>query len=157
MEELANIFFTSLKEMMEQMGGIAIEKAVQDNLGNSDVKSYGLSSIITFAGKIKGRLLIDMEPQVGLKMAANIYGQDFDDVRDPLVLAAISELNNTVAGDANTLINDKLALGLRLAPPIVFTGRNVSISIPKISSQSIECISPYGRVKLNVAFEGGKK
>jgi chemotaxis protein CheX len=155
MGEIVMLFYNSLKDMLEQMAGINLELDQEQGTEGPGFKSLGLSSIITFAGRIKGRLLIDMEPAVGLQVAANIYGQEFSNVRDPLVMASISELNNIVSGDSTTQLNDRHGLGIRLAPPIVFTGSDVTISIPQLKSQTLGCKTEFGKVKINIAFEGG--
>ena len=80
----------------------------------------------------------------------------FTSVKDNLVLATISEMNNIISGDGLTILNNSYNLGLRLAPPIVFTGKGTVICIPKIHPNSIDFMSPkYGKLKLNIAFEGG--
>ena len=41
---------------------------------SSELTSMGISSIITFAGARKGRLLLDMEPGLALSMAGAVLG-----------------------------------------------------------------------------------
>ena len=42
-----------------------------------EIVSLGVSSIITFAGKIKGRLLLDMDCALALTIAQNVNGMSF--------------------------------------------------------------------------------
>ncbi|AGX43029.1 chemotaxis protein CheX [Clostridium saccharobutylicum] len=122
---------------------------------NSDITSFGITSIISFAGKGKGRLLLDIETNLAMKIAKNIMGEDYDNPRDDMLLATIGELNNTITGAAITDINNSFSVSLRLSPPIVFTGKDVVIAIPKINSISRIYTTEYGNLKMNIAFEGG--
>lgn len=156
MNEMLGIFMNSLINMLQEMTGIEIE---QDDAAvdiKNEVQSLGISSILNFSGKTKGRLLLDFEPAMACAIAEKVYGEPYTDIKDPLLMAAISELNNIVAGDATTILNNEYKMSLRLAPPMVFTGNGVRITIPQISSESVMMKSSYGRVVMNVAFEGGK-
>lgn len=146
-------FVNSTKDMLKQMADIdiAVSGTFQDE--EDSIASYGVSSIISFAGKVKGRFLLDMEPGVALTIAQNITGVYYNSPKDNMVLASISELNNTIAGDGITNLNNTYSLSLRLAPPVVFTGKDTVISIPKIPSASLHCTTRYGKLRINVAFE----
>lgn len=122
---------------------------------NNDITSLGVTSIISFAGKGKGRLILDMETNLALQIGKNIIAEDFNSVKDEMLLATIGELNNTIAGAAITDINNAFSMSLRLSPPIEFTGRDVVIAIPKINSVSNTYRTEYGKLKINIAFEGG--
>ncbi len=151
--ELCTPFAESVKKIMAQMTCIDIILDGGFYKENDDIASNGVSSLITFSGAIKGRLLIDMEPSVAIAVAQNITGIAYATPKDNMVLASISELNNTIAGDGITELNNKYSLKLRLAPPIVFTGKDTVICIPKITSVSLNCGTEYGKFKFNIAFE----
>ena len=151
--QLYTPFFSSVQTILKQMANIevAFDGAHFDE--SDEIVSLGVSSIIAFAGKIKGRLLLDMEKELALAIAENITGTKYALANEYMVLASISELNNIIAGDGVTQLNNQHSLGLRLAPPIVFSGKETVICIPKISSASINCVTKYGKMKVNAAFE----
>jgi chemotaxis protein CheX len=153
-EQLVLPFAKSVQEMIQQMAGI--EVTVEGNFYDEkeELISLGVSSVISFTGKIKGRLVIDMESALALAFANKINGRKFTSEREIIVLMSVSELNNIVAGDANTYLNNQFKLGLRLAPPFVFAGNNAIIQTPRIPSASINCKTEYGKLKVNVGFEG---
>lgn len=153
--QIFNPFVKSVSDVMKQMAGLDVNSSGDFYAENEEIVSYGVSSIITFSGKIKGRLLLDMEKQLALKIAQNVNGTSFNSVKEFMVLATISELNNIIAGDGITALNNLYSLGLRLAPPIVFAGNNTVICIPKISPQSVNFNTEFGNLKLDLAFEGG--
>jgi chemotaxis protein CheX len=146
-------FSNSVKKIVYQMSEVSVNYEGSFYGENDDIVSYGVSSLISFSGLLKGRLLIDMEPGLALTIAQKINGTSFTSVKDDMVLASISELNNIIAGDGITELNNSMKLKLRLAPPIVFAGNSPIICIPKISSQSLNCTTQYGKLKINVAFE----
>lgn len=148
-------FIESTKTILHEMTGIKIIEVGEPKLDYGAMRSYGVSSAITFSGKIKGRFVIDMPPEVAKVILGNMMGEETMTIRDRLSLSGISEMNNIIAGDANTSLNNSYGLGLRLAPPIVFTGTNVMVASSNIECMSVDCITDVGQLKLNVAFQGG--
>lgn len=153
-EKLVLPFAKSVQEMIRQMAGIEVGFEGDFYDETEELTSLGVSSVISFAGKIRGRLVLDMEPALALAFAGKINDREFTTEREVMVLMSVSELNNIVAGDANTYLNNQFHLGLRLAPPVVFAGNKAIIHTPRIPSASLSCITPYGKLKVNVGFEG---
>jgi len=153
-KELIIPFIKSTQTIFIQMTDIKINKIQEPVIKTETIESYGVTSVITFAGKIKGRFIIDIEPSLAMKMISNLLGEEVTTIKDRMCLAAISEMNNIIAGDANTTLNNTFKLGLRLAPPIVFTGKNMAISASDLESQSFLCETDFGKFKINIAFEG---
>ncbi len=137
------------------MTGIDIVKMSVPTEQVGEVDSMGVCTTITFAGKCKGRFMIDMPPELALAMVSNMSGEKMDSIKYKLFLAGIAEMNNIIAGDANTVLNNQYALGLRLAPPIVFTGKNMIVATAKMDAVFIEASTELGPIKINIAFEGG--
>lgn len=152
---LSVIFQNSMEEIFEEMTGIKLVQQGEIYNDDNEVSSLGVASILNFSGAFKGRFLIDMEGQVALQGTEYLFGSPFSQVRDVTVLGVLSEMNNTITGHAITKINNIHGSNLRLAPPIVFTGSQVLIAIPKLTSVSVDYMTSYGRVKMNLAVEGG--
>ena len=154
-ERLSIPFVSSAKDIITQMSGIEIQQTEIKMEQKGEIESLGITSVINFSGKIKGRLILDLSPNVSLKIVEGMMGEPQYTTRDRMFLAAISEINNIIAGDANTVLNNKFALSLRLAPPIIFCGTNVVFTSPKIQSQSIFYDCEHGKLKINIGFQGG--
>ena len=137
--------FLEMKALIQ--GGISEEK--------EDLMSLGISSIISFTGKTSGRVMLDMDPELALHVANHLTGENFTDLKDPLVLASVSELNNMVAGNSVVDLNNNKELDLWLAPPIVMTGTNMIIALPKLKSFSYLFDTGKGKIRYNIAFKGG--
>lgn len=153
MDSLYKPFIESTANIIGQMTGLHIDLSDQVCEEGQEISSLGVTSIVTFAGVRRGRFLIDMVPELAIKITNNITGVEYKDVREYDVLTSIAELNNIIAGDAITVLNDELKLSLRLAPPIVLCGKEPIISIPKLSSVTIHGSSDHRDLKINIAFE----
>lgn len=153
--KLITPFVESAKAIINDMTGIAITNVGDFISAQSDFSSLGVASVITFSGKIKGRFILDLSPALALTMANRMTGESNTSIKDKLFLAGISEMNNIIAGDANTYLNNIYGLSLRLAPPIVFSGKNMMIAASKLESVSVDCGTSFGELKLNIAFQGG--
>ncbi|SDY22578.1 chemotaxis protein CheX [Tindallia californiensis] len=152
---LLDPFLKSTKDMLLQMASVSLKEHDDFKEQATDIKSYGVTTLVTFVGKVKGRLLIDMEVNVASKIVKEVLGETLQDPKDSTYMGMVSELNNIIGGDAITYLNNEMALGLRLASPAVFTGKDVIISIPKIQSSTVECMTEQGKLRINVAFERG--
>lgn len=146
-------FLDSAKNILKQMANIEIKERGNFYCEEDDVKSLGVSCIVSFSGKINGRLLLDLKPSLAVQVAKNLTGIDYPSPKDFMVLASISELNNTIAGDGITVLNNQHSLSLRLAPPIVFTGTDSLICTPKFPQVSLDFTTDFGDMKLNIAFD----
>ena len=151
--QLYEPFISSVKKIFKDMANMDVVFKGAFGSESDEIASYGVTSVITYTGKIKGSFLINLEPGLALAVAQNVNGIYYDSVKDSMVLATISEMNNIIAGNAISTLNNMYSLGLWLAPPYVFTGRDAIICIPKIPSASIDCQTIYGKLKVNVAFE----
>lgn len=148
-------FGSSTKDIIKEMSGIDIVGMDSLEEEGDEIASLGVSSIITFAGAKKGRLLIDLEPDLALYMTAMVMGGAYENVKDQMVLSLVSEVNNIIAGNAITEINNSYSMDIRLAPPVVFAGEEVVISIPRLRSLTSWGDTDHGRFRINIAWEGG--
>lgn len=146
-------FVKSLSAIFEEMAGIEVKLESTVNSEYEEIAALGVVSVINFHGKIKGRVLLDMAPNLAITIAQNLMSEQFDDERDSMVLATVSEMNNIICGKAMVPINNELGLKLWMSPPYVFTGTDTMICISKIPSASFIYYTRYGKVKLNIAFE----
>ena len=146
-------YIDSSKKIIYEMTGIEISVIGIRKVVGDEFESYGVSSALTFSGKMKGRFIIDISPEAAMEMVFKIMGEKKENIKDKLFLACISEMNNTIAGDANTTLNDKYLLSLRLTPPVVFSGKNVQVATSKMEAVIVECSTEFGNLKLNIAIQ----
>lgn len=153
--ELLQPYLDSVGEVVSQMADIVLTQVA----GNADepegFSSLGVSSVITFTGKRKGRLIIDLSPELAMEVTRRVVGEPCDSIKDRMLAAVISEMNNTIAGNANTVLNNQYGYGLRLAPPIAATGTNMTVSSIHMEARTFFYHSEFGDLKVNIGFQGG--
>lgn len=154
-KRLEEPYFSSAKKTIKRIAGIDVEECEDKDLENGEIISYGVGSIINFTGKIKGRFMIDLEADLAFEIASHILGKPCNNLKDRAFINAVSELNNIIATDANDYINSKYSLGLRLATPVAYTGKSIILLTPKVFFSTLLCNTPYGKIKLNIGFQGG--
>ena len=119
---------------------------------NGVILSMGVAVVVGVTGSKKGRVLVDMEQQTAKKLG-EVLAPGLDDEDFPLYAAA--ELCNIVAGGATTNMNNQnRELGLRLAPPSIFSGIQSKIYSPNLSTQVLSFDTTYGLINLNVGLAG---
>ena len=153
--EYLRIYLESTQNVVKQMMDIIMSPMDEKIDEPEGFQSLGVASVITFSGKIKGRLIIDMCPEFAFEATQRVMGEPCNDLGDKMLAALASEMNNTIAGDANTKLNDLFNLGLRLAPPIVATGTNMVVSSNKMDAVTVRYKSEFGESKINVGFQVG--
>jgi chemotaxis protein CheX len=97
----------------------------------------GVAALIAIKGDIEGRVILDLSPEVAVKIASQLAGVEVKS-SDQVVRETVCELANMVIGNSVTLLNDQ---GFRfkvfppeiicIAAPATETPRQRSASIPR--------------------------
>jgi CheY-like chemotaxis protein/CheY-specific phosphatase CheX len=126
-EAFRESIFSFLKN---QIGG---EISVNDDEDNGKVqKSLGVSVSVGIIGCHDGRFIIDMSEETALAMTKQILM------------------------DACSLMNGmNRSLGLRVSPPTVIRGEDVTISIGDMMSRSFLVDTSLGKIFMNISFQKG--
>ncbi len=120
-----------------------------------ELPSMGITILIGIIGRYTGRLLLDVSEQTAENVVTILLGKK-PESRDEMT-DAISEYCNIVAGNACSLLNRRRSsLGLRVAPPSVIYGEDISIVIPEFAEHFAYGESQFGNVLLNVGFMRGE-
>lgn len=160
-EELYNIlkgnFEEAFKEsifsfLKREIGGeIVVEKVLTHSMTTN---SSGISVAIGIIGRHDGRLIMDMSEDTALDMTKKILQDDNQKIDDAINF--LSEFTNVIAGNACSLLNGlNRSFGLRVSPPTVFRGKDITISIGDIMSESFVVKTDLGEVFMNVGFQKG--
>jgi len=154
---LKNNFEEAFKEsifsfLKREIGGeVVIEKVDEHPMTTN---SSGISVAIGIIGRHDGRLIMDMSESTALGMTRKILqdeGQQIDDA-----INFLSEFTNVIGGNACSLLNGlNRSFGLRVSPPTVFRGKDITISIGDIMSESFVIKTDLGEVFMNVGFQKG--
>ena len=153
---LTNNYEEAFKEsifsfLKREIGG---EIVIADNPINSTAtrKSSGISVTIGIIGRHNGRCVIDMSDDTSLNMTRKILKDEDQSIDN--AIAFLSEFTNIVAGNACSLLNGlNQSFGLRVSPPTVFRGNDITISIGDILSKSYRIKTDLGEIFMNAGFQ----
>jgi chemotaxis protein CheX len=150
-------FITATKTVFKEMLDLTVSSGQTQNEGDSFI-SQGLTVIVGFTGGWTGLFFLDMSHETAMKLATILTGEDYQSVADEEVLLSCAEIGNIICGNATTAVNNaQPGLNIRLTPPSVFAGEDMSIFNVRLSSMSVLMQTEAGAIKINVAVEGGEK
>lgn len=118
--------------------------------------SFGMTGVISVAGKYTGRIIFDTSEVVARKLASTMLHKE--ELEEGEILECISELVNIFAGNACSLFNRSNKLyGLRVTPPTIFYGEQVCITKTDLATEvAFNAITSYGAIYFNVGFKRGE-
>ncbi|KNZ41242.1 response regulator [Acetobacterium bakii] len=137
--------------LKREIGG---EILIDDNALTSAAtrNSSGISVTIGIIGRHSGRCVIDMSEDTALNMTKKILQDDGQSI--DTAIAFISEFTNVVAGNACSLLNGlNRSFGLRVSPPTVFRGNDITISLGDFLNKSYIIKTDLGDVFMNAGFQ----
>jgi len=114
----------------------------------------GVTVIVGLAGKVKGRVVIDMSKDTGLKIASKMNNEKMT-VFNELTNATLTELANMIVGSAVTKLH-VLGYKFDLTPPALLIGDNIKISDRGLESLIVPLEIPFGKIEINVALKDDK-
>lgn len=125
---------------------------IEEKDGLSQVKFYGIVSLVGITGEGKGRIILYFTKNLLRMLYRTIYDEDASYENELYEIAA--EINNIVSGNAVTLFNDKSDKRFFLSPPSIFSG-NLSIITPKINSRELVYKIGDEQLIVSIGLEGG--
>ena len=158
-KKLKNKYKIAFKESLETNIKRALDTGVETLESSSQKKAKqelsGLSIIIGFIGKSKGRIILDTSKKTAKKITTAFLGRETDD--QSFIMDALNEFANIVVGNAVSMLNKDISgLNLRLSPPTTFHGKDLKFSFPKSENTSFVVESEDDYIFMNVSLEGGK-
>jgi chemotaxis protein CheX len=146
-------FVRAAADVLPSMLDLAVTGGQPQPEGDS-FRSRGFTVIVGFTGGWSGRFFLDMSQDTALQLAGLLTGEQYHSVAEEEVLLSCAEIGNIISGHAITEVNDRLpGCGIRLTPPSVFAGTEVSMFNVKLSSWSVVMSTAAGDLRLNVAVE----
>ena len=115
----------------------------------------GVAGMIMLTGDIEGRIILDLEAQVAVRVASHYAGAPLPE-SDALVKETIFELANQVVGNAISALNDQ-GFHFRVHPPLLLTSPEGDKSSEDVEALMICFETPLGNVFMNVALRHNKR
>lgn len=118
--------------------------------------SQGLAVVMGITGKRQGRIILDMSAATAAAFTEMMLGKP--PANEEEIHYSVAEFANIVNGHGISYINNQFAsMDLRLTPPGIIFGSEISIVNPKLQSTVIYADTSVGRIALSVGFAGGKQ
>lgn len=124
----------------------------------SKLKINGIAIIIGFTGKPIGRSIIHTDFDTMNNFARAILGREIDEqITEEEANECMEETANIIAGRSASMINDIFKdRELRITPPGIIVGKNLSIVNPKLTTFNVLASTKLGDLKMNIGFAGGE-
>jgi len=115
----------------------------------------GVAGMIALTGDIEGRIILDLEPHVAVRVASHYAGAELPE-SDSLVKETIFELANQVVGNAISALNDQ-GFHFRVHPPLLLTSDEGDRTSEDVEALMICFDTPMGNVFMNVALRHNRR
>ena len=125
-----------------KMGDLAMEEQVY--------KRKGIAALIVIKGEIEGRVILDMAPEVALRIAGKLGGAEVAE-SDQLARETVCELANMVIGNSVTLLNDG-GFRFKVFPPEIHVSDEGLAGSQDTEALVICMETPCGEVYLNISM-----
>ncbi len=154
--EWLGYFDAAFRKNIKDMAGLESTISVQTDVGTKFI-SHGLAIIVGLTGTTQGRVIVDMATDVAERFASKMLGGDAASEDDQM--NSVAEFANIIAGHGVSRINNinsQNDMDVRLTPPSILLGENLSIINPKLSSCTITAETSVGLIHMNVGFVRGR-
>jgi chemotaxis protein CheX len=110
----------------------------------------GVAALIAIKGDIEGRVILDLSPEVAVKVASVLAGAEVE-ASEQLVRETVCELANMVIGNSVTLLNDQ-GFHFKVFPPEIHMNE-AGLAGSADTEALVICIeTPCGNIYLNIAM-----
>jgi CheY-specific phosphatase CheX len=110
----------------------------------------GVAALIAIKGDIEGRVILDLAPQVAMKVASQLAGSELPE-SEQTIRETVCELANMVIGNSVTLLNDQ-GFRFKVMPPEIHMSEQ-GLAGSADTEALVLCVeTPCGEIYLNIAM-----
>jgi CheY-specific phosphatase CheX len=110
----------------------------------------GVAALIAIKGDIEGRVILDLAPEVAMRVAGHLAGSPMPE-SDQVVRETVCELANMVIGNSVTLLNDQ-GFRFKVFPPEIHMNEE-GLAGNVDTEAMVLCIeTPCGSIYLNISM-----
>jgi chemotaxis protein CheX len=125
-------------------------KIVDLEMDENTYRRKGVAALIAIKGDIEGRVILDLSPEVAVKVASVLAGAEVE-ASEQLVRETVCELANMVIGNSVTLLNDQ-GFHFKVFPPEIHMNE-AGLAGSADTEALVICIeTPCGNIYLNIAM-----
>jgi len=125
-------------------------KIVDLEMDEDAYRRKGIAALIAIRGDIEGRVILDLSPEVAMKVASQLAGSELE-ASDQVVKETVCELANMVIGNSVTLLNDQ-GFHFKVFPPEVHMDETGLAGSADTEALVICIETPCGNIYLNIAM-----
>lgn len=125
-------------------------KIVDLTMDEDTYRRKGVAALIAIKGDIEGRVILDLAPEVAVRVASTLAGSPVTE-SEQVVRETVCELANMVIGNSVTLLNDQ-GFRFKVFPPEIHMNEE-GLRGGTDTEAMVLCIeTPAGRVYLNISM-----
>ncbi|HEY2352042.1 MAG TPA: chemotaxis protein CheX [Candidatus Acidoferrum sp.] len=110
----------------------------------------GVAALIAIKGDIEGRVILDLSPEVAVRVASHLAGADLP-ASEQLVCETVCELANMVIGNSVTLLNDQ-GFRFKVFPPEIHVNDTGLANSSDTEAMVLGMETPCGEIYLNISM-----
>jgi chemotaxis protein CheX len=125
-------------------------KIIDLTMDEDDYRRKGFAALIAIRGDIEGRIILDLSPEVAVKVASHLAGTELP-ASEQLVRETVCELANMIIGNSVTLLNDQ-GFRFKVFPPEIHDNETGLSSSADTEAMVLGLETPCGPIYLNIAM-----
>ncbi len=125
-------------------------KIVDLEMDEDAYRRKGVAALIAIKGDIEGRVILDLSPEVAMKVATILAGTEVE-ASDQVVRETVCEMANMVIGNSVTLLNDQ-GFHFKVLPPEIHMDETGLAGSADTEALVICIETPCGNIYLNIAM-----
>ena len=125
-------------------------KIVDLEMDEDAYRRKGVAALIAIKGDIEGRVILDLSPEVAIKVATILAGTEVE-ASDQVVRETVCEMANMVIGNSVTLLNDQ-GFRFKVFPPEIHADETGLAGSADTEALVICIETPCGNIYLNIAM-----
>ncbi len=125
-------------------------KIMDLSMDEDTYRRKGVAALISIKGDIEGRVILDLSPEVALKVASQLAGMEVES-SEQVVRETVCELANMVIGNSVTLLNDQ-GFHFKVFPPEIHMNETGLAGTADTEALVICIETPCGEIYLNIAM-----
>jgi CheY-specific phosphatase CheX len=125
-------------------------RIVDLSMDENTYRRKGVAALIVIKGDIEGRVILDLAPEVAIRVASHLAGTPVPE-SEQVVRETVCELANMVIGNSVTLLNDQ-GFRFKVVPPEIHMSEE-GLAGSADTEAMVLCIeTPCGEVYINIAM-----
>jgi DNA-binding NarL/FixJ family response regulator len=126
----------------------------EEYLCETEYTAEGIAVMLGIIGEFPGKMLISLSNATAHVLTATVLRREQKSSEE--IIETMAEFANIVAGNACSALNKRnRAYGLRVAPPSVLSGDNMTITPLNYPTYTAIGDSVFGKIMINIGFKRG--